>query len=136
MKKSVFVLAMFLLSASATSVLAKDICVANQDGKLFKFDNVRLIRNKTTSLVGRIHPAAFLLVNNSRPMYGSVTVRGDNAVVEVFVTGGMLVPTTWHMYLDKNFEGAGRIDRSPYNSGGDDDEFWTNIPCNKLFPPA
>ena len=55
MKKMMLGLTALFVSMSATSAFALDLCVINGFGQLYKFDAVRLLKNKTTPLSGRFH---------------------------------------------------------------------------------
>ena len=71
MKRMMLVLAALFVSMSATSAFALDLCVINTFGQLYKFDTVRLLKNKTTPLTGRFH---FSGGNDNKPIFGSVTL--------------------------------------------------------------
>ena len=133
MKKMMLGLAALLVSLSATSALALDLCVINGFGQLYKFDAVRLLKNKTTPLAGRFH---FSGGNDNKPLLGSVTLDNDNLTVRIFVLSeGSAVQFTESMIGDKRFNALGSFDNAPLGSttGG---SAWANIPCTNGFFPA
>jgi hypothetical protein len=137
MKKLLLAVAVFLFSTSATSAFAKDLCVVNNFGQLFKFDNVKLLKGKTTPLVGRIHPFGS---DFNQPITGSVTLDSDNATVRISILGiplpgSGLVSFVASMIGDKNFNALGQFDNAPLETLTNSDA-WTAVPCIQGFFPA
>lgn len=134
MKKMMLVFAFLFVSMSATSAFALDLCVINGFGQLYKFDAVRLLRNKTTPLTGRFH---FLGGEDNKPIMGSVTLDNDNLTVRIFILAeGSAVQFSESMTGDKKFNALGSYDNAPLGSttGG---SVWASIPCTTgLFPTA
>ena len=134
MKRMMLVLAALFVSMSATSAFALDLCVINGFGQLYKFDTVKLLKNKTTPLSGRFH---FSGGNDNKPILGSVTLDSDNLTVRIFILSeGSAVQFSESMTGDKHFNAVGSFDNAPLGSttGG---SVWANIPCTTgLFPAA
>ena len=134
MKRMMLVLAALFVSMSATSAFALDLCVINTFGQLYKFDTVKLLKNKTTPLTGRFH---FSGGNDNKPIFGSVTLDSDNLTVRIFILSeGSAVQFSESMTGDKQFNAIGSFDNAPLGSttGG---SAWGNIPCTTgLFPAA
>jgi len=108
------VLAALLVGISATSAFALDLCVINGFGQLYKFDTVKLLKNKTTPLTGRFH---FSGGNDNKPLFGSVTLDSDNLTVRIFILAeGSAVQFTESMTGDKHFNALGSFDNAPLGS--------------------
>jgi hypothetical protein len=138
MKKLLLGVAVLVLSMTATSAFAKDLCVLNTFGQLFKFDGVKLLKGKTAPLVGRFHPTGG---DFNQPVNGSVTLDGDNVTVRVSIVGvplagSGLLPFIESMIGDKNFNAVGQFDNAPFGAltGAD---AWFAVPCVAgIFPAA
>ena len=133
MKKIMLVLAALVVSMGATSAFATDLCVVNAFAQLYKFDAVKLQKNKTTPLTGRFH---FSGGNDNKPLFGSVTLDNDNLTVRIFILAeGSAVQVTESMTGDKKFNAVGSFDNAPFGSTTGVNT-WANIPCTGLFPVA
>ena len=133
MKKMMLAFAALLVSMSATSAFALDLCVINGFGQLYKFDTVRLLKNKTTPLSGRFH---FAGGNDNKPIFGSVTLDSDNLTVRIFILSeGSAVQFSESMTGDKKFNALGSYDNAPLGSTTGASA-WANIPCTTGFFPA
>ena len=131
MKKMMLVFAFLFVSMSATSAFALDLCAINGFGQLYKFDNVKLLKNKTTPLTGRFH---FSGSNDNKPLFGSATLDNDNLTVRIFILAeGSAVQFTESMTGDKKFNAVGSFDNAPLGSTTGANT-WANIPCTRAFP--
>jgi len=132
MKKIMLFLAVLFLSVSTTSAMAKDLCVQGSLGVGFVFNNVKLLKGKTTILTGRV-----FIGSSNAPFQGAVTVDSDNVTTRIGVIayqGTTLIgPVLWDMVGDKFFNATGNADVAPFGSVFGPD-IWTNIPCNTVLP--
>ncbi len=129
MKKLMLILAVIIVSMSVTSAFAKDLCVVDNLGHTLKFDGIKLLKGKSTPLVGRLHIGGGV---GNGPISGVVTLDSDNETTRIAVTYyGISLGEVVLLYLtgDKFFNAAGRYDIVPFVYGGDADYSWTNIPC-------
>lgn len=95
------ILAVVLLGITAGPAFAKDLCVQNIFGQLLKFDNVKLLKGKTTALVGRFHPAGS---DTNTPVNGVLTVDSDNVTTRIGIVSfpiGAVSSVGWTMTGDK-----------------------------------
>lgn len=129
MKKLLLILAFVIVSMSTTSAFAKDLCVADSLGHVWKFDTIKLLKGKSTPLVGRVN------INNdsanNHPVSGAVTLDSDNLTTRIVLTfshGDLNETIIFSMVGDKSFNATGRFliiggaATTPYT--------WGNIPCD------
>jgi hypothetical protein len=138
MKKIVLLIVVLLVSVTAGPAFAKDLCVGNAFGQLFKFDKVQLLKGKTTTLAGRWHPFAD---DTNTPVTGAVTLDSDNSTTRIAIISypvglsGVAVAFSEYMIGDKSFNATGTFDNSPF-SGDDGSDVWTAVDCKTIVPPA
>ena len=135
MKRIVPLVVAVLFAVPWGGALARDICVANAYGDLYVFNNVKLLKGKTTPLVGRIHFGG----DSNSPVSGSVTLDSDNLTTRIGViaypAGIAFTPFIEYMTGDKSFNAGGAYDNGPLGSE-DGTDTWTALDCKLLAPPA
>lgn len=135
MRKTALLFVVLFLVAFSASAFAKDICV-NNGSSLIKFDNVRLLKGKTTPLSGEFHPGGG---DANLPFIGSVTLDADGVTTRIHIIssyGNGAISCMWAMTGDKSFNASGNFDNVPFASTPDGAETWTNISCASPFPAA
>jgi hypothetical protein len=136
MRRIALLVAIFLVGLTTAPAFAKDLCVVNDFGQLFKFDRVQLLKGKTTVLAGRFHPLGDA---TNLPFNGAVTLDSDNITTRIgiliYPTDAAFVAAAVVMVGDKNFNATGSFDNSPF-SGTDGADNWAKVSCASPFPPA
>jgi hypothetical protein len=126
-------LAVLFVSASATSAFAKDLCVGDSLGNFLKFNNVKLLKGKTTPLVGRYEFGN----GNNTPVFGAVTLDSDNVETRIVLTYSNVFTNEiaiFTMVGDKSFNATGNYDIDPIGSIDINNASWTNILCSTFLP--
>jgi hypothetical protein len=136
MKKLILALGLLIVSASATSAFAKDLCVDAGGGIRVQFNKVVLLKGKTTLLAGRADVGG-----NNVPVVGTLTLDADNVTTRIGVMVYQ-IPGSWNIVGftmsvvgDKLFNASGFFDNFPLNSNGDGAVTWTSVLCSSV-PPA
>lgn len=128
MKKLMLTLALLIVSMSAASAFAKDLCVIdNLGGHVLKFDAVKLLKGKSTALVGRLNFGNSAL---NTPLSGVLTLDSDNLTTRIVLTYSSVAINEIAIFTfvgDKNFNATGN-----YNiiGGSIMAVSWTSIACN------
>jgi hypothetical protein len=137
MRRIALLVVVVFVGITAGPAFAKDLCVENSFGDVFRFDRVQLLKGKTTVLVGRFHSGGG---DPNVPVNGAVTLDSDNVTTRIGILaypvagGGISVAFSEYMVGNKSFNATGSFDNSPFD-GTDGADTWTPVSCATL-PPA